>query len=106
MLKAEDIKAERWEGQDFIITGLHHHGGVFSKHEAEIIKRFIEGALPVIQLDAMKEGMRRASCKCVDCGAAVDGVKQAILSAAEQLTEKDLWPANPSSPHGRRNYYE
>ena len=51
-----------------------------------------------IKLDAMKEGMRMATLHLNDpfktnrikCGASSDETKQAILSAAEQLTEKDL----------------
>jgi hypothetical protein len=40
------------------------------------------------QLDAMREGMRRAHN--VICGKKSKGMKLAILYAAEQLTEKDL----------------
>lgn len=49
-----------------------------------------------IQLDAMKEGMRRASAVARHAGsyanehAGCDAAANAILSAAEQLTEKDL----------------
>ena len=49
-----------------------------------------------IQLDAMKEGMRRAAAEAnkkewewVDFNCA-KGISEAILTAAEQLTEKDL----------------
>lgn len=54
-----------------------------------------------IQLDAMREGMRRAAakettnivthkdCACEYC-AGIYNARQAILTAAEQLTEKDL----------------
>lgn len=47
-----------------------------------------------IQLDALKEGMRRASkhtknFEFTDYNCA-KGIEQAILTAAEQLTEKDL----------------
>lgn len=45
-------------------------------------------AIKQIQLDAMQEGMRRAHD--VICGKKSKGMKLAILSAAEQLTEKDL----------------
>lgn len=50
-----------------------------------------------IQLDAMKEGMRRAANVTLNISAAPvsrklikDEIKEAILTAAEQLTEKDL----------------
>ncbi len=42
-----------------------------------------------IQLDAMKEGMRRAA-KMHELGDSVHSMEETILSAAEQLTEKDL----------------
>lgn len=51
------------------------------------------------QLDAMKEGMCRAANKigaedetndCSACRRQLKDVEQAILTAAEQLTEKDL----------------
>jgi len=46
-------------------------------------------AIKQIQLDAMKEGMRRAAdtCNHWDTG---DKNEERILSASEQLTEKDL----------------
>ena len=50
-----------------------------------------------IQLDAIKEGMRRAAeigekqeCENKQLAVAYTSVKEAILSAAEQLTTKDL----------------
>lgn len=59
------------------------------------VVKFIEA----IQLDAMKEGMRRAA-KCIepipgDCEYGMithTDAENAILFAAEQLTEKDLCP--------------
>jgi hypothetical protein len=54
--------------------------------------------VPQIQLDAMKEGMRRAA-ELADNPVRLEpgyshltqqNIKQAILTAAEQLTEKDL----------------
>lgn len=44
--------------------------------------------LQQIQLDAMREGMRRAVDMACEYTVKVD--RDAILSAAEQLTEKDL----------------
>ena len=41
-----------------------------------------------IQLDAMREGMRRATELACEYTIKVD--REAILAAAEQLTEKDL----------------
>jgi hypothetical protein len=54
--------------------------------------------LKQIQLDAMKEGMRRAANKISSCPSACEcsqsigwrEAEQQILTAAEQLTEKDL----------------
>ena len=45
-----------------------------------------------IQLDAMKEGMRRAAEVIPDSKALFNAgqLRKAILAAAEQLTEKDL----------------
>jgi len=43
-----------------------------------------------IQLDAMKEGMRRAANIAMRCQRSETVVAQDIQSAAEQLTEKDL----------------
>lgn len=52
-----------------------------------------------IQLDAMREGMRRSAeelakdhgkIHCMECGKEEVNECQLILSAAEQLTEKDL----------------
>ena len=60
MKRASDLKIERWEGEDYVITGLHHHGGVFSKREAELILKFVQDAIPVIQNDAFKAGMTEA----------------------------------------------
>lgn len=60
-----------------------------NNHANRIRNLFIE-----IQLDAMREGMRRASDKlseaCYEGTVVLSEGKQAILSAAEQLTEKDL----------------
>lgn len=53
------------------------------------------GFIEQIQLDAMKEGMRRAAVitdTVTHQEATIEDAKQAILSAAEQLTEKDLCP--------------
>ena len=49
-------------------------------------------AIKQIQLDAMREGMRRAANvdMCDGSCSEVCPNKQVILSAAEQLTEKDL----------------
>lgn len=54
-----------------------------------------ESDIKQIQLDAMKEGMLRAArnanqISCRPGGGTALEVKQAILSDAEQLTEKDL----------------
>lgn len=52
-----------------------------------------------IQLDAMKEGARRAAievkkdhgkCHCMECGEEKIDKAQAILATAEQWTEKNL----------------
>lgn len=51
-----------------------------------------EAEVKQIQLDAMREGMRRAANvdMCDGSCSEVCPNKQVILSAAEQLTEKDL----------------
>jgi hypothetical protein len=61
----------------------------------------VEFIVKQIQLDAIKEGMRRAvnvvehnhlhssKCLCASC-VATNGDVEAILTAAEQLTEKNL----------------
>ena len=43
-----------------------------------------------IQLDAIKEGMRRAAMLCDEEFYEHNECRQTILTAAEQLTEKDL----------------
>ena len=63
------------------------------KLESEVIE-----AIKQIQLDAMKEGMRIAAKITMDYdsrndtwgGGLLTGKKNQILTAAEQLTEKDL----------------
>ncbi len=59
----------------------------FTFHNGDLVKQ--------IQLDAMREGMRRASEICLpktkrEYLLSESACKQRILSAAEQLTEKDL----------------
>lgn len=52
-------------------------------HDTQILKDIQQ-----IQLDAMREGMRRATDMACEYTVKVD--RDAILSAAEQLTEKGL----------------
>jgi hypothetical protein len=72
--------AEKWNSQIW-------QDGSKEAHNYQIIKQ--------IQLDAMKEGMRRAA-KTITPDVYKNRIKrqeegvQAILTAAEQLTEKDL----------------
>lgn len=59
----------------------------FTFHNGDLVKQ--------IQLDAMREGMRMASEICLpktkrEYLLSESACKQRILSAAEQLTEKDL----------------
>ena len=92
--------AEEW----FTIENL----GMVLDIESDVSCRPIElEQIREIQLDAMKEGMRRAAkqkqpkkqekcyaeaVSCHNCGynEGNDEMEQAILTAAEQLTEKDL----------------
>jgi len=64
-----------------------------------IVERLINQDLKEAQLDAMKEGMRRAAKMCNDQWQQMEVpaerlqiyyAEKGILSAAEQLTEKDL----------------
>lgn len=61
MKTASDIRIERWEDDDFTITGLHQHVGVYSKREAELIVGFLNGALPLINTEAYKAGLSKAA---------------------------------------------
>jgi myo-inositol-hexaphosphate 3-phosphohydrolase len=49
-----------------------------------------EAVYKQIQLDAMKEGMRRAASKLYDGDEELGLWKEAILTTAKQLTEKEL----------------
>jgi len=76
--------AKEWTSE-IIDYELTHYDGSYTK----LIKQ--------IQLDAMKEGMRRAVKVMSECNSIGDNeyeeykrLSQAILTAAEQLTEKDL----------------
>lgn len=56
MRTKNDWKMERWEGEDWIITGFGiKHPGVYSKREADIILGFLILATPIIQQDAIKD---------------------------------------------------
>lgn len=53
MNNANDWKIERWEDQDYIITGFGlQHPSVFTKKEAELILSILKLATPLIQEDA------------------------------------------------------
>lgn len=61
MKSAEEWKVERWEGQDFIVTGFGvQHPGVLTQREAEQIVWYLKLATPVVQLDSWKQGMTDA----------------------------------------------
>jgi hypothetical protein len=77
------------------------HGLIWHQHQfkAETGKDYLESTIARIQLDAMKEGMRRATDvltvhnrKKYPTHVMNEELVQvdAILTAAEQLTEKDL----------------
>lgn len=56
MRTKNDWKIERFEGEDFIITGFEFkHPGTYSKCEAETILAFLKLATPIIQQDAIKD---------------------------------------------------
>lgn len=65
-------------------------------HLQQSEEAFFDFMCKQIQLDAMKEGMRRAAKNVAnrngpeDCQTCLAVAKEAILTAAEQLTEKDL----------------
>lgn len=74
----------------------HHKEWAFElRHAANVAPNgtlvMVEPWIKQIQLDAMKEGMRRAAKVCdrtnLTCK---DAHRKAILTAAEKLTEKDL----------------
>ena len=70
-------------------------GAMLSYTSERELKRIVQETLPAIQLDAMKEGARRAGQICnftIDGNGMADAAEchTRILSAAEQWTEKDL----------------
>lgn len=80
--------AEEWRGSITFQSGLS---------EGNIDKGALLRLIKQIQLDAMKEGMRRAAEVTLTVSAVPvsrklikDEMKEAILTAAEQLTEKDI----------------
>jgi len=55
MKSESDWKIERWEDEDFIITGFDvQHSGTYSRREAEEILIFLKIATSAIQADALK----------------------------------------------------
>jgi len=102
MKTAEEWKIERWEGEDFIITGFGNViPGTYTKREADLIMRFLVHVTPLVQLDAMKEGMRRAADivsergKLLEKNNAKDLIREhyhetEIAKAANALTLEDL----------------
>ena len=61
-----------------------------------VVRRGMTDTIKQIQLDAIKEGMRRAAGTCTNTYnthlhyQTMDECRLAILKSAEQLTEKDL----------------
>lgn len=52
MRTSDEWKVERWEDEDYIITGFGlQHPGTFSKREAERIVGILRLATPLIQED-------------------------------------------------------
>lgn len=55
MKNAGEWRVERWDGEDFIVTGFGiKHPGVFRKREADLIVAILVLATPLIQKDALE----------------------------------------------------
>lgn len=74
MRTADDLQVERWEGEDWVITGFGPQGGVhgpcLTRREADTIVRFIKVAVPLIQADARADLIAVIKrMRASDCGA-------------------------------------